>query len=75
MKAQPNRAVLNSTGLCPTPLEAACKRKGVLAAHLDGPVNCNGKWLALPYTSTERMAQNPDYVDLNMQLCNVPNAD
>jgi len=73
-EGQPNRAVLNSTGICPTPLAEACKSKGVLAAHMDGPIKCNGNgWHCriLP----QKGWKNPNYVDLNMQLCNAPNAD
>ena len=66
--------VLNASGICPTPLEAACKRKGVLGAHLDGPVDCGGRgWHCriLP----QKGWSNPDYVDLNMQHCNETDAD
>jgi len=34
---------LPSSGKCPPPLAAACARKGVKAAHLDGPISCGGK--------------------------------
>lgn len=39
----PAEPVLPSSGKCPPPLAASCARKGVKAAHLDGPIKCGGK--------------------------------
>lgn len=39
----PAEPILPESGKCPPPLAASCKRKGIKAAYLDGPINCGDK--------------------------------
>jgi len=41
--AHPSKPQLPNSGSCPAPLAASCARKGIKAAHLDGPIDCGGK--------------------------------
>eukprot|EP00931_Biecheleriopsis_adriatica_P121364 TRINITY_DN96448_c0_g1_i1.p1 TRINITY_DN96448_c0_g1~~TRINITY_DN96448_c0_g1_i1.p1 ORF type:complete len:554 (+),score=64.73 TRINITY_DN96448_c0_g1_i1:75-1736(+) len=69
----PNAPVLPASGKCPAPLSSACMRKGALAAHMDGPVDCGGKgWFC-------RITDQPDhrmpgagssFPDSNFASCN-----
>lgn len=67
-------AVLNSSGICSSPVNAACEKKGVLAAHLDGPVDCGGRgWHCRIFDQPGWI--NPNFNDRNFALCNASDAD
>lgn len=63
-------------GQCSSPLHEACETRGVLTAHLDGPVNCGGNgWFC-------RLTEQPGFInpdgletDLNFAHCNATDAD
>lgn len=75
----PNTPVLQQPNLCPAPLSAACKLKGALAAHLDGPVDCAGKgWFCrIFYQPDHRMPgmSAGDFPDSNFASCNQSDTD
>jgi hypothetical protein len=72
----PATPVLPASGECSSPLRDSCETRGVLTAHLDGPINCGGAGWFCRLTEQDGFV-NPDglLTDLNFAHCNASDAD